>query len=244
MARAENPGARGGEAAEEEKEEEEERLQAGGPSRGAGRGRALRSRPHVPPPAPPSCQGAGHGGRGQTSRESRGTAHGRLCYQRLPSGGLSWALWPLPLAPPDGRASRGERGSHAACPSQAGQQRGPPPYNHPRTPGSPEEGRGHGVCTPPRIGTRVRSVKTRTLSHGGETRGTSAARPAGKSWEWDRGRHSSAGGWQEGGTAHPPPSPPSSDDEKGRSREAPRETWARLEAPSRTMAQVRSPWKR
>lgn len=205
VARAENPGARGGEAAEEEKEEEE-RLQAGGPSRGAGRGGALHSRPHVPPPAPPSCQGAGHGGCGQTSRESRGTAHGRLCYQRLPSGGLSWALWPLPLAPPDGRASRGERGSHAACPSQAGQQRGPPPHNHPRTPGSPEEGRGHGVCTPPRMGTRVRSVKTRTLSHGGETRGTSAARPAGKSREWDRSRHSSAGGWQEGGTPHPPPS--------------------------------------
>lgn len=158
--------------------------------------------------------------------------------------GLSWALWPLPLAPSDGRASRGERGSHVACPSQAGQQRGPPPRNHPRTPGSPEEGRGRGVCTPPRMGTRARSVKTRTLSHGGET--------GGRQWPVQQESHGAGMGAgmalpEDGKRGGPPalyPPPPSSDDEKGRSREAPRETWARLEAPSRTMAQVRSPWKR
>ena len=243
MARAENLGARGGEAAKRRRRRRRRREAAGRRSiREQGRG-ALRSGPHVPPPAPPGCRGAGPGGRSQASRESQAIHCPRTALLSVPAlrGPL---LGTVASAPCTARwKSRSWGMGFRGGLSPPGWPAERPPRNHPRTPGSPEEGGGCGVGTPLGMGNQgERSDKNKDMKSQGRDQGDVSGMSSRKVMGVGQGQAWLCQRMARGG--NPPPSHPSSDDEKGRSREAPRETRAHLEAPSRTMAQVRSPWKR
>lgn len=111
------------------------------------------------------------------------------------------------LAPPDGRASRGSGVHMRPVPARLASREASHPAATRGTPGSPEKGRGHGVCTPPRMGTRARAGQNKDIKSMGRDQGDGpVARPAGKSRGWDGGRHGSARG-QADGDPLPLPSP-------------------------------------
>lgn len=204
VARAENPGARGGEAAEEEKEEEE-RLQAGGPSQGVG---GVLCAPG-PTSFPQLLQAAREQAMGAVARpagRARPLPTDVSATSGCPPGPL---LGTVASAPCTLRRKSQSWGAGFTCGlSQPGwPAERPPTTQPPEDPWEPRGGQGAWGVHPTQDGNQGEERQNKDIKSRGRDRGTSVARPAGKSRGWDGGRHGSARGWQEGGTPCPLPSP-------------------------------------